>query len=349
MGDIINKAGLSSFSPLNFKADGKKMKKEEPSIDISTNDLISISNPGDWERPSADFNTNRAKLIHKTIENAGSAIMESVKKSNNPKFIPLFDDGIQFDINRVESLNTKLKGEIEDATAQMTGAKASFEEPTNTDINQTQYVSDLLAKLGSGARLQNQHDISKLTGRIPSVAELNSEFKKLSGDKSIPFEYIVDGCYARAHLMCQTMMKDDINCGKMFVMVEDPMGSDRLTAKNKFMNAEWWYHVAPLVFAKDDITNKIEGFIMDPSMANRPLKAEEWIGMMRAKNVDIKVDINRASQFGPIESDGENATFEESLEPSKEVAKEYSVVLKEIKDEYYAHHPDEKPDKHRKT
>ena len=143
--------------------------------------------------------------------------------------------------------------------------------------------------------------------------------------------------------MCETMMEDKINCSKMFVMKESIWGKGMLKASNKFMNAEWWYHVAPLTFAQDEKTGKVEGYIMDPGMSDKPMKAEDWIGAMWDKSFKIKVDVTRVPQYGPLEGGEENKTFEESLPGAKETLKDYSKVLAQIKEDYYGEHPDEKP------
>jgi len=327
MGDVIKNIGPLNIPEIKIRAG--KIKPEKETLPVSPKDLCSIGSQEEtFKRPSADIHTRRAEVLKESVKTAVSNIKS--KASDNPKFITMLDD-------------SQSKFDLGDITSFLTGEKGFHETPSNTDINQTGYMNDLIGKLGSGARMQNVQDISRLNGRIPSLAELKEEFNKLASDPAVPFEYIVDGCYARAHHMCETMMKDNINCGKMFVMIEDLYGGGMLTAKNKFMNAEWWYHVAPVTFAKDPKTEKVEGYIIDPGMADHPVKAEEWIGMMRSKDLKIKVDITRAPQFGPLESDGENQTFEESLPVTEETMKEYSKALKEIKDEYYAHHPEEIP------
>jgi len=334
MGDMIRKVTSSDIPLIKGKMEAKKFK-EKAAEDIAPKDLCSI---GDLKThgiaPSADIHTRRAEVLKEIVSGAS----EKIKKSEPPKFITVIDDKGPVSKERQEE-----KFNIGDIFDFLTGDKEVNEPPSNTDINQTQYLKDLTDTLGSLARIQNQQDISKLNGRIPTVSELNDEFKKLADNKKIPYEYIIDGCYARAHLMCETMMNDDINCSKMFVMIENLFGGDMLKAENKFMKAEWWYHVAPLVFAKDEATDKIEGYIMDPGMSNKPMKAEEWIGGMWDKSFKIKVDVTRVPQYGPLEGGEVNDSFEECLANARETAKEYSKVLEGIKEEYYEQHPDEKP------
>ena len=328
MGDI--KIG----KPEGFTLTPASIKKAISDIDFGK-DTASI---GD-NRPSADIHTKREKMLKAAAAKGKTTFtLDDISEY-------LHSSGDTKTANKLK----KAKADMEVMTDYMAGDKGFHETLSNKDINQTKFQKDLIGKLGSKARIQNQQDVSKLNGRIPTIAELNDEFKKLASDKTIPFEYIVDGCYARAHLMCEQMMEDGINCGKMFTMIEDLNGG-MLTAQNKFMNAEWWYHVAPLVFAEDPKTKEVQGFIMDPSMADHPMKAEEWIDKMWDNKINIKVDITRAPQYGPVESDGENNTFEESLNDSKAVLKDYSKTLAKIKKDYYAHHPNETPkNKHTET
>ena len=218
-----------------------------------------------------------------------------------------------------------------------------WSEPiSNQDVDQSSFQQQLIEDLGPQfARMQFTQDASKLNGMVPTQSQLQAEFNRLKADPSIPFEYIYDGCYARAHIMCETMGKDNVNNAKMFVMVQNPYGSGKLTAENKYMKARWWYHVAPMVYAVDEKTKKPEPFIMDPSMADRPLRPQEWIGAMWDEKTPIKVDITRNPQYGPLESGGANKTFEESLPHARETCAEYSAELEKIKQDYNESHPPE--------
>lgn len=217
------------------------------------------------------------------------------------------------------------------------------ETPTNRDVDQTGLEDALVSDLGEGVRLQHQQDVSQLSGRIPTTAELAQEFGQLAADKSIPFEYIADGCYARAHLMCDKLHQDEINSAKMFVMLENPYSPGHLTADNKYMHAEWWYHVAPMVFAKDEATGKVEPYICDPSMADHPLKPQEWIHEMWDEETPIKIDVTRDAQYGPFEEGGANNNFQESLQLARDNAAEYSEELQQIKQDYCHNHPGDCP------
>ena len=94
-----------------------------------------------------------------------------------------------------------------------------------------------------------------------------------------------------------------------------------------------------MIFASDEKTQKVEAYIMDPSMAPKPMKAQDWIHAMWDEKTRIKIDITQNQQYGPLEAGGPNKTFEESMQPSKDILAEYSKELEQIKEDYDAQHP----------
>ncbi len=216
------------------------------------------------------------------------------------------------------------------------------EDLSDRDVDQTAMEQELIGELGTEARMQHHQDVSRLQGRIPTRTELQREFDALAAIPGIPFEYILDGCYARAHLMCEKLHQDEVNSAKMFVILDNPR-EGRLEADNKYMHASWWYHVAPMVFARDEQTGRVEPYIMDPSMATHPLPPQEWVHQMWDEETPIKIDVTRDAQYGPFEEDGANQTFEQSLEPAHHDLEEYTRELKAIKEKYCHEHPGECP------
>jgi hypothetical protein len=219
-------------------------------------------------------------------------------------------------------------------------ANVDYNEPiANVDINEIDLTNKVLEDLGPQVRLHAAEDVSKLDGMVPTTSQLQAEFNKLAGDKEIPFEYIINGCFARAHLMCDTMHKDNINSAKIFAMIDHPE-TDALTAHNKYMDATWHhFHVAPLVFAQDEKSHEIKPFVMDPSMADHPLQPQEWVRKMWDGKAHIHLDFTRDDQYVPLEFQGANSNFAESLASSHQTAAEFSAKLAEIKQQYEHDHP----------
>ena len=93
-------------------------------------------------------------------------------------------------------------------------------------------------------------------------------------DYCIPFQYVVDGCYARAHKMKQILQdKYGYTCDKVF-SYEGASGSLAVDAGDCCVY--WWYHVAPLVKVKTNYG--IVQYVMDPSMFDHPVSINKWTG-----------------------------------------------------------------------
>ena len=101
----------------------------------------------------------------------------------------------------------------------------------------------------------------------------------------IPFQYVRDGCYARAHKMRQ-IITDQYGycCEKVFSFsIGFP---NRLAVKaNKWGGCcvTWWYHVAPLVRVRIKIKllslniDFVLALVIDPSMFDKPVLLSSWL------------------------------------------------------------------------
>lgn len=87
-----------------------------------------------------------------------------------------------------------------------------------------------------------------------------------SSSSCIPFRYIKDGCYARAHKMKQLI---ELQYGKTTDKIFS-IGS--LTAKSSTYSCcvNWGYHVAPLVYVGT------AQYVIDPSMFSGPVSPTTW-------------------------------------------------------------------------
>jgi Glutaminase len=101
----------------------------------------------------------------------------------------------------------------------------------------------------------------------------------------IPFQYVRDGCYARAHKMRQ-IITDQYGycCEKVFSFaIAYP---NRLAVKaNKWGGCcvTWWYHVAPLVRVRVKIKllsfnfEFVLAMVIDPGMFDKPVLLSSWL------------------------------------------------------------------------
>jgi len=100
-------------------------------------------------------------------------------------------------------------------------------------------------------------------------------------DPCIPFQYVRDGCYARAHKMRWIITtKFNYCCEKVFSFANKD--NDRLAVQASKWGGccvTWWYHVAPLIrvnvkFGKSEFTLAM---VIDPGMFDQPVTLSTWL------------------------------------------------------------------------
>ncbi|HYN08944.1 MAG TPA: protein-glutamine glutaminase family protein [Vicinamibacterales bacterium] len=101
----------------------------------------------------------------------------------------------------------------------------------------------------------------------------------------IPFQYVIDGCYARAHQMRRIITgRFRYCCEKVFSFATD--NDDTLAVKaDKWGGCcvEWWYHVAPLVRVRVKVPGLPKKFtialamVIDPGMFDKPVLLSTWL------------------------------------------------------------------------
>jgi hypothetical protein len=96
-------------------------------------------------------------------------------------------------------------------------------------------------------------------------------FRNFQNQKQIPFNYRIDGCYARATEMAKIAESLGIELGKVFA--EGNLRAKTLPPE-KVSTVEWGWHVAPI--ASVETNGKRELMVFDPSMFKKPVTVEEW-------------------------------------------------------------------------
>jgi hypothetical protein len=101
----------------------------------------------------------------------------------------------------------------------------------------------------------------------------------------IPFQYVHDGCYARAHQMRRIITtRFRYCCEKVFSFATE--GDDRLAVRaDKWGGCcvDWWYHVAPLIRVRLKIKGLpkrikiVLAMVIDPSMFDKPVLLSTWL------------------------------------------------------------------------
>lgn len=97
----------------------------------------------------------------------------------------------------------------------------------------------------------------------------------------IPFQYVRDGCYARAHKM-RWIIEEKYRycCEKVFSFANQ--NNDELSVRaDKWGGCcvNWWYHVAPLIRVqiKIGIADFVIALVVDPSMFDKPVMLSSWL------------------------------------------------------------------------
>jgi hypothetical protein len=288
--------------------------------------------------------SGRESRVQEFLER-GSA---SITKENKEE-VAAFLDKAQA---HVSSLRFPALPAIKPRAAESPSPSSGGRKAGSKGVDMGSYQKKLQQDLGPLAHMQNEGDIENIDGEVPTTRELQQFFDKVKSDPSLPWEYLNEGCYARAHQTTGELMKKGYNAQKLFVEVDDSALEDpskRLQAQNKFTKGEWSYHVAPLVFAKDEKTGNVDGYVLDPSVnKEKPVRADEWVKKFWNGKFPIDLDVTRPDTFQPprettpsLPHQFSRQEFDKWTQETRESNRDFADVLGFIKEKYYAKHPQE--------
>lgn len=108
--------------------------------------------------------------------------------------------------------------------------------------------------------------------RIVPKKRLNEIYEFAIAQKDIPYAYYQDGCFARSHILCYRIEEQlGIDTEKIWAIGPvSPPNDDSMG---------WNYHVATKVNVQEE-DGKIQGYVIDPSVAKRPLLEKEWLELI---------------------------------------------------------------------
>ena len=135
----------------------------------------------------------------------------------------------------------------------------------------------------------------------------------------IPFQYVIDGCFARAHKMRKIITtRYRYCCEKVFSFATD--NNDELAVKaDKWGGCcvTWWFHVAPLVRVRVRAGGArgcrvALAMVIDPSMFDKPVLLSTWLSAQEnpacSANARVsKYSIQTGSAYWP--TNGAGTTF----------------------------------------
>ena len=133
-------------------------------------------------------------------------------------------------------------------------------------------------------------------------------------DPCIPFQYVRDGCYARAHKMRWIVRRRyRYCCEKIFSFANQ--GNDRLAVRaDKWGGCcvTWWYHVAPLVRVKVKLPNLPAvtlAMVLDPGMFDKPVLMSSWLSAQENMQCSASANVSMwsvqpGSAYAPANYEG---------------------------------------------
>lgn len=94
----------------------------------------------------------------------------------------------------------------------------------------------------------------------------------VNGVDYLPFQYKIDGCYARALYMSMELAAKGYESNALFAFARD--GSVLQVG-----DVQWGYHVAPMLEVRSS-QGTITNMVIDPALAARPLSQATWLADM---------------------------------------------------------------------
>ncbi|WP_208297680.1 protein-glutamine glutaminase family protein [Actinophytocola oryzae] len=114
------------------------------------------------------------------------------------------------------------------------------------------------------------------------------------GQVPVPHGFASDHCYMRAHLVALKLIQLGTQPRKIFIgSNEPPLSTSWNLPDTTRIDLPFAYHVASMVFVQRE--GGPEWMVFDPTLSDRPLTEDEWIGMLGSSPVRQRI-------VGPIDS-----------------------------------------------
>ncbi len=121
--------------------------------------------------------------------------------------------------------------------------------------------------------------------RILSFTQALALFDRMADRQDIAFGYAQDGCYARAHLMCQQMIAEGHKPKKAWAFEGD---KSMYVVHPNGERTYWCYHVsAALPVQMPD--GSVQDLVFDPGLFDGPVTLEKWGDTMHAPRENLEI------------------------------------------------------------
>lgn len=177
----------------------------------------------------------------------------------------------------------------------ITGNRVDVAYPSTSE--QRAVFSAAAAKRETAVSVPAPEEISQgrvaLVGVVPNVATLNTIFNKVRDQccklpgpyiygQCVPFQFVADGCYARAHKMRQ-IIENFYGYTSYKVFNYACNGAGTLSVKATLWGnnccVKWWYHVASYVYVQSGSSQV--AYLLDPAMFTGPVSIGTWVAAQK--------------------------------------------------------------------
>jgi hypothetical protein len=115
-------------------------------------------------------------------------------------------------------------------------------------------------------------------------ADATRIFNDMKDESDIAFNYPIDGCYARAHIMNDRIAaRYGVTPNKVWAF-----GDLNVATTGPYGNVNWWYHVAPVVNVQR-ADGTVQPMVIDPSIAPGPITIDRWKQIMQAPGANTQI------------------------------------------------------------
>jgi len=133
-------------------------------------------------------------------------------------------------------------------------------------------VAALLA-VNLGCSFEPSADLAQPEQPLVQQELFDRAFQVVSAIDYLPFDYIVDGCYARSLYMSMELASQQIESNSIYAFSRN---KDHLLQVGE---QQWSFHVTPMLMV-ESASARLESMVMDPALSDQPLTAAQWLSAM---------------------------------------------------------------------
>lgn len=261
-------AGVA-FSPMLMSQNGVELNftieawNDENDFDLLGSNKLTFSYRDYFAFKKESVQDELAELIYRKDKNSSSII------NNGNNFIR----GLRIFFNHLKNAEFTQHLTVKNRTL--------FSEFHIRDLQKVKGPNTLIPFLGKETLPPNyalHHEkIVSQPGVASTLSDAQEIFRKISARTDLAFNYTDDGCYARAHIIAYELFKQGLRTGKIWLAgdLRDPTKPD----------SSWAFHVAALIYVRNEDNASIEPYVIDPSLdPENLLSVEEWLAKNNLPN-----------------------------------------------------------------